>query len=183
MVIKTVFFNEIEIVKNMKLIYLAATVLFLTLLSCQSNSKKLLEREDYSISYKQDYEIEESGINGVDFYIALSHDKDHNFTNNINLLVQDLSETGLDLKKFVDLTESQIKSSGQLITSERKNRNGAEYQSIVFEANFGKGDLKFLQYDFVQDNKAYVLTYTATLSTFDQDLSKAQEVMDSFLLR
>lgn len=167
----------------MKFIYLAATVLFLPLLSCQSNSKTLLEREDYSISYEKDYEMSESGKNGIDFYIGLSLDKNQNFTNNINLLVQDLSETGLDLKKFVDLTESQIKSSGQLITSERKNRNGAEYQSIVFEANFGKGDLKFLQYDFVQDNKAYILTYTATVGTFEEDLSKAQEVMDSFLLR
>ena len=180
---ETVYLKKIETIKNMKFIYLAATILFLTLSSCQSNSQTLLEREDYSISYGKNYEMSESRKNGIDFYIGLSLDKNQNFMNNINLLVQDLSETGLDLEEFVDITESQIKSSGRLITSERKNRNRAEYQSIVFEANFGKGDLKFLQYDFVQDDKAYILTYTATVGTFEEDLSKAREVMDSFQLR
>jgi hypothetical protein len=86
------------------------------------------------------------------------------------------------LNKFVDVTESQIKSSGKLIKSERLNRNGLEYQYILFEANFGEGDLKFLQHNFVHNNKAYILTYTATAGTFEENLPKAQEIMNSFKL-
>jgi len=126
--------------------------------------------------------MDDSGINGTDFYIVLPHDSNNNFRNNINLLVQDLTKADLDLEKFVDLTESQIQSSGKLIKSERLNRNGVEYQSILFEANFGEGDLKFLQHDFVHNNKAYILTYTATVGTFEENLPKAQEIMNSFKL-
>lgn len=166
----------------MKLVYVILSILSLTLLGCKSNEQTVLTRTDYSISYNKSYAMDDSGVNGTDFYIVLSRDKNTNFRNNINLLVQDLTETNIDLTKFVDLTESQIRSSGQLIKSERINRNGKEYQSILFEADFGQGLLRFLQYDFMLNNKAYILTYTATISTFEENLSKAQKVMDSFKL-
>ncbi|WP_270088019.1 hypothetical protein [Sphingobacterium sp. SYP-B4668] len=167
----------------MKFIYLMVTTLLLTFLSCKSDNQGTFANEDYSISYNKSYDMDDSGINGTDLYIVLPHDVNQNFRNNINLLVQDLTEANLNLEQFVELTESQIKSSGQLIKSEKMNQNGTEYQSIIFEANFGEGDLKFLQHDFVQNNKAYILTYTATVDTFEENLSKAQEVMNSFKLK
>lgn len=166
----------------MKLLYLVSTIFALSLSSCQSDSKTLLEHEDYSISYEKEYLVNGSGTHGTEFYITLSHDDSKKFTNNINLLIQELTKADIDLQKFVNITESQINSQGKLISSERITRKGTEYQSIIFEANFGEGDLRFLQYNFIQNDKAYILTYAATIGTFDKDLSKAKEVMDSFKL-
>jgi hypothetical protein len=43
-------------------------------------------------------------------------------------------------------------------------------------------DLKFLQYDFVKENKAYVLTFSSKPNDFKTNLKVFEPVMKSFRL-
>ena len=81
------------------------------------------------------------------------------------------------------ITEKQIIERGKLVDSKRLKRNGMEYQRLVCEVFLHNFDLKFLQYDFVKNNKAYVLTFSAKIDVFEKYLKTIEPVMKSFTLK
>lgn len=173
--------NLLAIVMRLKCILIA--FLFFSLVSCQTVKQKELERADYGISYPENYLFDEAGENGTSFVLKIPNTvPTADFVSNINLIVQDLDGLNLDLKGFVALTESQVKAVGQLINSKQMKVDKTTFHSLMFEGNINGADLKFLQYDYVKDNKAYVLTYTAKKDEFDKDFTEAKRVMDSFYL-
>lgn len=177
----------------MKYKFLLLLLIALQITGCQKNQKtetpklengsKEINRNGYSIVYDSDFRLDESGRNGVDFYLFMPMNHQNDFGENINLMIQNLETLKYDLDQFVALSENQIKASGKLIESVRKKSGEQEFHMIIFEGNFNGLDLKFLQYDFVKDDKAYVLTFSAKRNDFENNLKKAEKVMNSFTLQ
>jgi len=166
----------------MKTILLIVSLIFYTSLA-HSQSKEIatMTTEHYAISYDNKYFLNDSGDNGSSFYIFLTAKPDSaNLRANINLVEQYL--TDMDLDKFTELTENQIKQYGTLLHSERKKKNNRFYQEILFSLSLQDKNFKFLQYDFVVGNKAYVLTYTASEDSFEKDKQAAEEIMNTFTI-
>ena len=71
---------------------------------------KSLSENNYSINYPDNWELNKAGQMGTSFILfsPLSSKKD-NFKENVNLLVQDLKGHDLDLDKYVEISEGQIK--------------------------------------------------------------------------
>lgn len=154
------------------------------LVSSQSKQKKTLKeinRNGYQISYYDDLRLDESGRNNAEFYLFTEKSsKDDNFVENLNLLIQNLENLNIDLNKFVEITESQIKQNGNLIESRRIKSSGIEFHKLVYESNYNGIKLKFLQYDFVKNKKAYILTYSAKTEEYAKYLDEMGKIMKSF---
>jgi hypothetical protein len=154
---------------------------------CQINHKKeisILNKTEFKISYSSDLKLDESGKNGMIFLLLTEKtNSEDNFAENINLMKQDLEKLNLNLDKYVEITENQIAERGKLIESKRFKRNGTEYQRLVYESFINNFDLKFLQYDFYKNNKAYILTFSAKKEEFDRYLKSMEEIMKSFKLK
>ncbi|MQP24847.1 hypothetical protein GFJ94_07190 [Flavobacterium sp. LMO8] len=167
-------------------------LLFLILLifqisNSQSNFNKVkneINRNGYSIFYDSTLRLDESGRNGVEFYLFTEKENSQdNFVENINLIIQNLEGLNIDLNKFVAITEGQILASGELIRSKRIIVNGNECHSIIYEGTFNGLNLMFLQYNIVKNDKAYVLTYTANRKDFEKYFNEMELIMKSFKIK
>ncbi|ELI6456126.1 hypothetical protein RRM46_002371 [Flavobacterium psychrophilum] len=148
------------------------------------NEISILNKTEFKISYSSDLKLDESGKNGMTFILLTERtNSEDNFSENINLMKQDLEKLNLNLDKYVEITEKQVTEKGKLIESKRLKRNGTEYQRLVYEAFLNNFDLKFLQYDFIKNNKAYILTFTAKKEEFEKYLKNMEEIMKSFKLK
>jgi hypothetical protein len=146
---------------------------------------KSLSEGNYSISYPATWQLDQSKAMGTTFVLFIGRAEPGKFRENINLMIQDLTGMGLDLDKFVQLSEQQFKTlitNGKLITSKRVKDRG-EHQEIVATGTQGVMDLKFKQYYWVRDNKAYVLSFTALQSTYDEYVDLASKAMDTFKIK
>jgi hypothetical protein len=147
----------------------------------QSNKLNEINRNGYSIFYNNSLRLDESGRNGTEFYLfSQKTNSDDNFAENVNLMIQNLETLNIDLNKFVEISENQIKTHGKLIESKRIKTIKNEFHVFVYEALMNGLELKFLQYNFVKNNKAYILTYTGKKADFDKFQAEMEKVMKSF---
>lgn len=146
-----------------------------------------LSKRNYKIDYPKDWQVDESGQFGTDFMLlsqlATSTDQ---FRENINLVIQDLSDMGIDLDQFVALSEGQLTSmfnNCRIIESSRKKREGKQFHKILFTAKQGMYDLKFQQYYWLMNDEAYILTFTCEEKVYDDYKELGESIMDSFGLQ
>lgn len=157
---------------------------FLLLISCQENAKHLntINRNRYYIAYGSDLRLDETGQNGAEFSLSIpTEDVTGGFAENLNLVIIDLANMDMDLNKFVEISENQIKeTNGILVESKRCEINEKEAHKLISEGHYEGFELKYMQYYLVENEKAYVLTYTAKKSHFDKYLGRMETVMNSF---
>lgn len=155
--------------------------------SAQIPTWETLSENGYFIQYPSDWQLDKSGQMGTSFILfsAQASDKDQ-FKENVNLLIQDLTGYNLDLDKYVEISENQIKTmvtDGNLMLSKRMKKGGREFQKTMYTGSQGIFKLKFEQYYWVIDNKAYVLTLTCEQSQFDAYKEAGEKILESFILR
>jgi len=146
-----------------------------------------LSENNYSIKYPEHWDLNKSGQLGTSFFLfsPLSSEKDQ-FKENVNLLIQDLAGYNITLEKYVEISENQIKTmitDGQLIESERIVNRSLSYQKMIYTGKQGVFNLKFIQHYWVENNKAYVLTFTCEESQFNTFKSTGEQILNSFQLK
>lgn len=166
------------------------TALFLFVFNLQAVAQtsewQKLENVDYTIQYPSDWEVNESGAMGTRFFILspLTSDKDK-FRENVGLVLQDVSAYDIDLDQFVEISEDQIKTlitDGKLISSDRMRLNGKEIHKLVYTGTQGQLKLKFVQYFWIQNERAYILTFTCEVQEFKDYKELGEKIMNSFVL-
>lgn len=176
--------------KNLLLLALIATSLSMmgqSLSTKPANAWKTLENKTFAIQYPSNWTLNNSGMMGTSFIIfsQLTSTKD-SFRENVNLVIQNLNGQLINLDQYTDISVKQIKqiaTNGHLIESKRiKNKEG-EYQRMVYTGDQGTFKLKFIQYYWVKNGSAYVLTFTAEVSEFDRFKEEAEKSLNSFTLK
>ena len=159
------------------------TYLFAFLLITSNHSAfqewKTLQAPEYSIQYKPEWFLDQSGRSGTKFMLFSPEVPGQVFKNNINLIIQDLKGQNIDLKKFVDISTDQIKTlieSSKILLSQTKDGR----HEIVYTGAYQQFSLKWKQYYWVENEKAYVLTFTADNSSYEGGAGDATRMMDSF---
>ena len=173
-------------------------ILFFSLIACgqetQINDKekidngwKVYAESNYSITYPDYWELDKSGQMGTSFILfSKPSSKEDLFRENVNLLIQDLKGQKINLDKYVEISEGQIKtmiSNSDLIESKRLNENGNEFQKIIYSGDQGDYKLKFEQYYMIKNGKVYVLTLTCELEQFDEYKVIGEKILNSFRLK
>lgn len=150
----------------------------------QSNEWTSLDDKGYSIEYPQKWELNQSGQMGTNFILfSQLTSKTDQFRENVNLIIQDLTGHNIDLDKYVEISEGQIKriiTDGKIISNNRIKKEGTEFQKVIYTGKQGIYNLKFQQYYWVQNDKAYVLTFTYESNDFE-DIG--ERILDSFKIK
>ena len=148
---------------------------------------KSLSNDKFEIKYPSDWDVDQSGLMGTSFLIfSQITDESDNFKENVNLLVQDLSENKLTLDTFVESSENQIETAfvnGKLISSDRIKNNGREYHKLVFAGEQQIYDLQFEQYYWVIEDEAYVLTLTCEIDQFNNYKEVGEKILNTFKIK
>ena len=179
--------------KTLKLIGLLTIIVNLTAYGQTTENKsqadvldgwKSLTENSYSINYPGNWELNRSGQMGTSFILfsPLSSEQDQ-FKENVNLLIQDLTGYNLDLDKYVEISEGQIKTiitNGKIIESKRITTENLNYQKVIYTGEQGMFNLKFEQYYWVVGDKAFILTLTCEESQFDNYQVKGEKILNSF---
>jgi len=149
------------------------------------NDWKTLDQSTYSIQYPSTWELNQSGQMGTSFILfsPLESDKDK-FRENINLLVQDLTGQNIDLNKYTEISEGQIKSlltNSALIESKRIKNDRGEFHKIIYSGDQGVFHLQFEQYYWVINNQAFVLTFSSEKDKFADFKETSEKILNSFI--
>ncbi len=151
-----------------------------------NNEWKTLEAFNYSIQYPPTWVLDESGRGGTSFVVLSPVESDSDiFRENVNLLIQDLSGKNIDLNKYTEISESQIKTMIQnsaLLESKRVKGDFGECQVVLYTGDQGAFHFKFKQYFFVVREKAYVLTFTTEQGKFEKFKKTGERILSSFQL-
>lgn len=168
-----------------------------SLVFCVSNSQaqvasaaspwKTYDQNGYYIEYPSEWEVNGVEDNGMQFaFLSPLSSETDNFSENINLLKQDISSYNLDLDSYVDISKKQIASmveDGKILVSQKLEKNGRSFYEMVYAGEQEGMTLKWKQYCWVENGNAYVLTYTAMAEEYDNYESTATQIMDSFKLK
>tara|TARA_R110002073_G_scaffold53840_4_gene138827 strand:+ start:38327 stop:38833 length:507 start_codon:yes stop_codon:yes gene_type:complete len=168
----------------MKRIIVVMIMLFLTFNIKSQSKKEVYKKDNYSIEYNNDWELDLSGQMNSSFILFSKIEPNDTFRENVNLLIQDLKGLNMTMESYVDLSESQIKTmipNSKLIESKVVD----SYYSMVWSGVVGGTELKFKQYFFVKEKeeKAYVLTLTTLPNTYDKYVEVGSKILNSFKLK
>ena len=179
--------------KNVYIPIIALLVIAVT--SCDSSEKqsepeakwKTIDAADYSIQYPEEWKRESGQNFGTEFMLMSARTSSQDeFKENINLVIQDLSNTNLDLEKYTAISEEQIMGgmeNAKIIRSERSNKHGETAQRIIYSGIYENRALKFEQYYWIKNSKAFVLTLTCEVEQFDDYKEVGEAILGSFRLK
>ncbi len=122
------------------------------------------EQETYRIQYPHFWTIDTSHQMATEFILySPQRDTADLFKENINLIIQDFGENTVSLDEYVYGTSNSLANyfkNSKMFLSERKKANNLTYHQLIYQGTMNNRDLKFEQYLWIQNNKAYVLTLT-----------------------
>ncbi len=140
---------------------------------------------NYTIYHSRSWSIDKSGKLATKFIFTSSLDSSEDiFQENVNLIIQDVSELDLSLNKFVEITIQQIKTmlpNGKLLVNECVRRGGPEFQRLIYTSAMNKRNMKFEQYCWVVKQEAFILTFTCEESEYDNCRKTGQKILNSFV--
>lgn len=172
---------------------LGLTLLFTLLITKLSYAQpQAVEWETFSnsifeIEYPITWDLDTSEKYGTSFILfSQITDEDDLFSENINLMIEDSEGENISLDQYVEFSErlaQVIVTEGKIIINQRLSKNGIEYHRFIYSGKQGMFNLKFEQYLWVIDNKAYVLTLTCEIDQFDIFQKTGEAILNSFKIK
>ena len=145
---------------------------------------KLFEGANYTLQYPPEWELNTNGTMGTTLILFSPVESSHDqFKENVNLLIQDLTGHNIDLDKYSEISEEQISkmiTNSKVIESKRMKNGSEEYHHIIYTGDQGIFHLKFEQFYWVKNKKAFVLTLTCEQTTFDDYKEIGETILNSF---
>tara|TARA_B110000908_G_C10145915_1_gene399025 strand:+ start:43 stop:501 length:459 start_codon:yes stop_codon:yes gene_type:complete len=147
--------------------------------------KPLIEN-NYSISYPDDWELDQSELMGSNFILFSPFTSTEDlFKENVNLIIQDLTGHNVDLDQYIELSGNQIKTyitAAKFLENKKITTGGLNYQKLVYTGKQGVYNLKFEQYIWVIEDTAFVLTLTCEEDQFDHYKTIGEKILNSFVI-
>jgi eukaryotic-like serine/threonine-protein kinase len=155
------------------------------------NNLEIYNNTVYGISIKYPQNWEKTGTpdritgNLVKFMSPKENDAD-TYTENLNLIVQDLPESRRELEQFNTFYLDEIKQyhqDSQIIAQNKKLLANQPANQVIYTLTQEGINLKRLQIWTIKNNKAYIITYTADVDKYAKYLPKIQTMIDSFAIQ
>ena len=173
---------------------------FIAIIGCKSSTKKNIEvhsqlpsnawqtlfEPSYTIKYPSKWEIVKGGDMPLNAFFSPKESTEDKFQENVNVLIQSLPEENIDLDKYSDISEREIKTmltNAVIIESKRIKDNSQNYHKLIYTGDQGIYHLKFEQYFYVNDSKAYVITFTSEQDKFANYKEIGENILNSFKLK
>lgn len=108
------------------------------------------------------------------------------FQENLRLIVQDLAGKNVTLDEYTRTYINEIKlfsPDAEIVEQGNTHLANRPARQIIYTVNEGEYTLKYFQVWTIQDNKAYVITYTSETSQYSDYLKTAQKMINSFEIK
>jgi hypothetical protein len=132
---------------------------------------------------KQEYMQKEGELTLVTMF--LSPDATNEVQQNINLVVENLTDPSITLQKYTQLgiEKEQLLFEGyKLIESQPVTVGGQMGYKVIFVSTFDGTEMKFEQVWYLKDDTAHVWTFADLSSVFDQHIIHFDQMMDSLVV-
>ncbi len=157
-------------------------ILTITAFSVSGNWKTYTNYANhYTMNYPENW-VQQFTNNTLVFLSPREDDKDW-FQENVNVMLQDLSQQSMSLEQYTELTQKQTIDhigSSAIIALKNATIVGQRAKEFIYNLSYQGRNLKVKQYWFIKDNIAYLFTYTAEQSQFSNYESTAIEMIRSF---
>lgn len=167
--------------KNLLLILILFPVI---IIAQEQNESVKYEKDNYSIEYPSNWILNDSGENGTKFFLYPTNSVSSDiFTENINLILQNLSDTTITLEKYKGLVEKQISgmlTEPKIASSEIKNKNGLKSHQLIAEGKSGDYKFKTIIYTYLIEKQIYTLTFITLYDNYENNHIESLRVMDGF---
>lgn len=165
------------------LISLLLAVLFSSQALSQDENLRKRDTDEYYVVIPKGWAFDDTGQNGTKFMMFSPSDGENDsFKENINLIVQDLKANPMSLDDYAELTLTQYVSMGVTVVENVQTANPMR-QKFVLSAQQGGFDLRLVQYCWMIDDQAYVLTLTCLKDEQEQYWEAGLKAMDSFKIK
>lgn len=156
--------------------------IFVNTLSCAQDKRVTVEKEDFSISYPSSLNFDDSGKEGTRFILTADKDgEDDIFIENINLSTQRVGNITFD--EYIKKVEKEVSSIAEIVEKKKLEINGKECFSLKMKATQNGVDGIFLQHYYVENQKAYVLTFSSEAKVYDDYYAEMSSVLMSFEIK
>jgi len=171
--------------------YITVLFLIMSLTGCSQESLQEFKSTKGGFGFSYNDLWEKQLMNGHSVFLTKGDKKDGtNFRNNLNVVVQDLSQNPMSLKDYHNLTLEQMQQAlgKNTVTSDKDiTIGGISAKELVYTIpkDISKGnflDLKLKQTYLIKKNKAYLITYTAKTKDFEKYLKSANTFFETFKL-
>lgn len=135
----------------------------------------------FSIKYPAEWK-RQTGVNTIAFLSPKENDTDP-FQENVNLMLQDLSQQPMTLDEYTELSKKQVTDNlgaSAIVSLKAVTLAGQAAKEFVYNMDYQNRKLKIKQCWLIKNKLAYLITYTADPSKFNQYESTATEIINSF---
>jgi len=171
--------------KNKFILFLSIILLANLSYSQEKNNWKTINKGSYKIEYPPEWQLDTTGRMNTQFIVLSKRGKEDTFRENVNLIIQDLSNRILNLESYTALSLRQIKGmkNAKIIENKRTTYKNKKAQQIIWRGFVSGKDLKFKQIYFIENNKAYVLTLTCQEKAYEDYEMIGTKILNSFTLK
>ncbi len=143
------------------------------------------ENTDYGISasYPNNWAPTEQVEGIIVAFLSPTEGPADQFQENLNLVMNDLSDQDLDLEEYTSISLASLKKVYPEMVIEESGSatlGGTAAHKIVYTASAGNLNLKIMQVWTIKNEISYVWTYTAKEDAYAAYLGITQKMLDSF---
>jgi len=153
-----------------------------------TTNSKIYENEyfGYSCLYPAGWELQ-ANPGGMLVLFAGPMDTDDEFIINVNIFVEELTEyAGISLDDYTENSEVQFHESlddYQRLALDDTIISGMAARLVTYSFSIDTFKIKGTQAFFIRDNKAYIITYSATPETHSQYYSEFELIFASLVFK
>lgn len=173
---------------NLKTILILSIVLMTRICVAQEKASAdttSFSKNNFTIRFPTSWRVDSSGLMGSQVFLfsPLENSTDQ-FRENVNVLIQDLAGTQVDLQRYKEITESQVDqmiTDGKLLESIIVKSDRPHYK-VVYEMRQGKFLLRIVSVCYIRDKKAYLATFTSELAKAELFKEIGDRILATFVL-
>jgi hypothetical protein len=152
----------------------------------KTNGMKYFTNDDFRLQYPESWELDTSEQWGtaVMLFSPIENEVDK-FSENVNVLVQNLAGQNIDLEKYKQITEQQIATlatDGKIVESAIVRTTEGEHFRIIYTMTQGMFKLTTTSVCFIRDEKAYLVTFSSETAQYEHYKKTGEEILASFTL-
>ncbi len=144
---------------------------------------KTLNESEYSIQYPKNWILDQSGNGGTVFMLTSPSDSDTDeVMQNVNVVIENLPNN-LDLDTYAKAAIRQVKTVyPTILKKKRMKSDNDDFYKVLFSGKQNGMDLKLEQHYRIKNKKAYIITFTSSVSDFDKDKVIGEKILSTFKL-
>ena len=142
--------------------------------------------KEFKMVYPSPWKTDTTRLMGTEVFVfAPRENEDDQFSENVNVLIQNLEGQSIDLEKYKQITEKQIAevaTDGKIFESSILKNIHGDYYKIIYSMTQGKFNLKITSYCFIKNDKAYLATFTTEIANYEKYKAIGGLILDSFVV-